>query len=151
MIRITADPAWGWAGGLRHPPVAEYPAGMLTPAQMTEMRLDAALTVEVIEDARGETAGDLPVVVGGTAPAPAVAGASPATVTVGTPAPALADGGSSTSDTAAVPAGSTDAPTEGAPASNPAPDGGSPPGETGPEAAASKPAASAAKRRSKAS
>lgn len=57
LIRVTAEPAWGWCGGLRHPPQAEYPAGALTEAQLTAMRADPSLTVEEIDpdaEARAE-------------------------------------------------------------------------------------------------
>lgn len=46
LIRITADPAWGWCAGLRHPPEATYPAEMFTQAQLAQLRADPALTVE---------------------------------------------------------------------------------------------------------
>lgn len=45
-LRVTASPAWGWCAGLRHPPEAEYPAGMFSAAQLAEMEADPALTLE---------------------------------------------------------------------------------------------------------
>lgn len=59
LIRIKAEPAWGWCGGLRHPPQAEYPVGAFTEAQLREMRADPSLTVEEIDEeaeARAEAA-----------------------------------------------------------------------------------------------
>lgn len=50
LIRVKAEPAWGWCGGLRHPPQAEYPVGALTEAQLRDMRADPSLTVEEIDE-----------------------------------------------------------------------------------------------------
>jgi len=58
-LRITADPAWGWAGGVRHPPEADYPADMFTAPQLREMAGDAALTLSVLGD-DGQVLGMVP-------------------------------------------------------------------------------------------
>ncbi len=44
-IRISADPAWGWCAGLRHPPEADYEPGMFTEAQLEQLEADPALTL----------------------------------------------------------------------------------------------------------
>ena len=49
-LRITADPAGAWAGGLRHPPEADYPADMFTEQQLRDMAGDAALTLSVLDE-----------------------------------------------------------------------------------------------------
>lgn len=54
-IRITADPAWGWCAGLRHPPQADYAPGMFTDAQLAQLEADGALTLIEI-DAEGAPA-----------------------------------------------------------------------------------------------
>ena len=50
-LRILADPAWGWCAGLRHPPEAEYQAGVFTPVQLDQLRADPALTLEDLDEA----------------------------------------------------------------------------------------------------